>query len=238
MKDQYFGDLNDYLKYGLLRAILEAGQVTLGVCWLLTNDDGGADGEIRKYLEEPEIWCRFDSDLYGKLRQLRESGVKRTVQNAMLWNVLPGASYYGELVVDDTGQRNSYFEEALRRLDNVDLLFFDPDNGLEVSKPKYGNSESSKYLYWREVEEAYASKHSLLIYQHFPRVSRPEFIARVTRELRVRLPGASVEWFRTSQVVFLAAFRPDHSVALRKALDLVNERWRGQICVSNAGESP
>jgi hypothetical protein len=43
MKDQYFGDVNDYLKYGLLRCFAEAGW-RVGVCWMLTPDDGGRDG--------------------------------------------------------------------------------------------------------------------------------------------------------------------------------------------------
>ena len=34
MKDQYFGDINDYRKYGILRALQSKGQRTLLVAWM------------------------------------------------------------------------------------------------------------------------------------------------------------------------------------------------------------
>jgi len=37
MKNQYFGDINDYRKYGLLRCFAEAG-LNIGVCWMLTPE--------------------------------------------------------------------------------------------------------------------------------------------------------------------------------------------------------
>ena len=40
MKDQYFGDISDYRKYGILRALRSKVQGTLLVAWMLTPDDG------------------------------------------------------------------------------------------------------------------------------------------------------------------------------------------------------
>lgn len=40
MKDQYFGDINDYRKYGLLRAITAASALSVTVCWLRTAAGG------------------------------------------------------------------------------------------------------------------------------------------------------------------------------------------------------
>jgi hypothetical protein len=50
MKDQYFGDINDYRKYGLLRAILDSGRFKLFIAWMLTPDDGTTDGKFISYL--------------------------------------------------------------------------------------------------------------------------------------------------------------------------------------------
>ncbi len=44
MKNQYFGDINDYRKYGLLRSVLAASRMSLFVAWMLTEDDGSSDG--------------------------------------------------------------------------------------------------------------------------------------------------------------------------------------------------
>ena len=56
MKNQYFGDIHDYRKYGLLRAIIEGGELKLLVAWMLTPDDEGADGNIIGYLNDPDPW--------------------------------------------------------------------------------------------------------------------------------------------------------------------------------------
>ncbi|HEX8408058.1 MAG TPA: hypothetical protein VF883_04300 [Thermoanaerobaculia bacterium] len=42
MKNQYFGDVNDYVKYGMLRAF--AQEVSVAVVWMMTPDDGSTDG--------------------------------------------------------------------------------------------------------------------------------------------------------------------------------------------------
>ena len=39
MKNQYFGDINDYRKYGLLRILSTYGPIKTAVCWMLTPDD-------------------------------------------------------------------------------------------------------------------------------------------------------------------------------------------------------
>jgi hypothetical protein len=46
MKNQYFGDINDYRKYGLLRAFLSTGIGGLLVARMLTPDDGGQGGRF------------------------------------------------------------------------------------------------------------------------------------------------------------------------------------------------
>ena len=39
MKNQYFGDINDYRKYGLIRLLTGAGQLKTAVCWMLAPGD-------------------------------------------------------------------------------------------------------------------------------------------------------------------------------------------------------
>ena len=60
MKNQYFGDINDYRKYGLLLALQSNGAGSLLVAWMLTPDDGGRDGGLRSYLKVPDIWAKYD----------------------------------------------------------------------------------------------------------------------------------------------------------------------------------
>ena len=82
-----------------------------------------------------------------------------------------------------------------------ELVFLDPDNGLEVPSRPFGRKHSSKYAYWREVTAIWAAGASVLIYQHFRREKREKFIPQMAEELRDRTGGV-VEAFRTPRVFF------------------------------------
>ncbi|MGA8572094.1 MAG: hypothetical protein ACLP7A_01900 [Desulfobaccales bacterium] len=62
MKNQFFGDINDFRKYGLLRVLTRStdsknndkkSDLTLGVCWMLNPDDNTPHGKRTKYLQLP-----------------------------------------------------------------------------------------------------------------------------------------------------------------------------------------
>lgn len=229
MKNQYFGDINDYRKYSLLRLLIEATGLRLGVCWLLTADDNRPDGEFRNYLYEPDRWRNHDPDLYASLQRLRDPSVNRSVHHVPAWDLLPGSRYYEALLEDPLPARRAYFREAWDALAGCPLLFFDPDNGLEVPSVPRGRRNSAKYLYWTEVEQGYNRGHSLVIYQHFPRQERTVFTRELVEEARARLPNVIVDSFATPHVLFLLFAHPEHGPGFRQAHDLIESRWRGQI---------
>jgi len=107
---------------------------------------------------------------------------------------------------------------------DVDLIFFDPDNGLEVALPK-GRKNSSKYLYLDEVGAFYASGKSQLIYQHFPRIERAAFLARCAERLRAVAPGASLWAFTTAHVVFLLLLHPASPARLHSTAEAACTSW-------------
>jgi len=229
MKNQYFGDINDYRKYGLLRALAESSGLPLGVCWLLTAPDQRPDGEFRKYLEQPARWRRHDPDLYDGLQRLREPGVGRSVSHAEAWGLLPGACYFADLLEDRLAQRDDYFRRAWDALAGCPVLFLDPDNGIEVKSTIRGGKDSSKYVYWVEIEEAYRRGHSLVIYQHWPRAERESYTRRLAEECVVRCGAPLVDSFATPHVLFLLVARPEHAGGFERAHEVILRRWAGQI---------
>ena len=46
MKNQYFGDINDYRKYELLRILTNGGGIKTAVCWMLTREDESVNGNL------------------------------------------------------------------------------------------------------------------------------------------------------------------------------------------------
>ena len=229
MKNQYFGDINDYRKYGLLRGLAAGLGLPVGVCWMLTDADGSADGKWIRYLRQPERYRAHDPDLYDRLRGLLTPGVERTVTHARRWQLVPGATYFEPLLGDDVLQRDAYFEQAQDALSGCPLLFFDPDNGIEVQSVRSGHRGAAKYLYWSEIKAAYAAGHSLVIYQHFPRVERAPFVDRLVRQLRSRLLESRVAAYRTARVVFFLALRPVHAGGSGTADRLLEASWRNEI---------
>ena len=93
----------------------------------------------------------------------------------------------------------------------------------------YGKRHSSKFVYWREVEALWSSGKSLLIYQHFIREKRFNFVGRVSEALGRATPGSLVEAFITPHVVFLMALQPKHQRFQADIVLSVQMHWDGQI---------
>src|SRR5271169_1019783 len=81
MKDQYFGDVNDFRKYGLLRLLVGPGSLRLGVCWMLTEPDGRTDGTLLAYLGQPTTYRHHDPVLFDWLSKvISEENDRRTAR--------------------------------------------------------------------------------------------------------------------------------------------------------------
>jgi hypothetical protein len=227
MKNQYFGDINDYLKYGLLRCFADAGLRT-GVCWMLTPDDARSDGRKINYLSEPEQWRRFDPNLFDSLADAIRKGFRR-VRYFEKSELLSNASFCNGLVPDHQASRKRWLMTSLRKLGNVDVLFFDPDNGIEIKSIPLGKKGSSKYLYWEEIQSVWSQGASILIFQHFSREKRDRHVSRLTSQLAEYAPGAHVVPLITSNVVYLLASQQRHATDVSFALNTMDLRWAGQI---------
>ncbi len=224
VKHQYVGDINDYRKYALLRALSAEGVNRIGVCWMLTPSDGSSDGSKLAYLQRPERYRHFDASLFDILAHAAGEPDRRRLHSIEESGAIAAAIYHNELLSDDIPGRAAFMARCASALHAADLVFFDPDNGLEVSLPK-GRKNSSKYLYLDEAAAFYAAGKSLLIYQHFPRVERKAFIASCSHRLSSVAPGAAIWAFTTAHVVFLLLIHPESRARLAIAAKDASERW-------------
>jgi hypothetical protein len=228
MKEQYVGDVSDYRKYALLRALAGDGEIKIGVCWMLTPSDTSSDGNKLGYLQK-SAFREFDPPLFDLLVTVMNAPDKRRLLLIEESSIVPGATYYNAIVPDALEAREAYFNEALAALQSSALIFFDPDNGLDVrSRPK-GKPASSKYLFRDEVAETFRRGHSLLIYQHFAREERSGFVTRLGTELS-ELCGAAETWaFTTSHVVFFLVVHPAHAEKLSKRAREAAGKWHASF---------
>jgi len=230
MKNQYFGDINDYRKYGLLRSLADGGSLKIGICWMLTPDDGRSHGSDTNYLDSPNGIDDCDSQLFRKLRQIVKNS--RSVFEAENNSLIPSAVYHCDKVPELASEREAWLRRVLRIFRETDLVFFDPDNGIEVKSKPWRTTTSPKHLYWREVEKAWQCGHSLLIYQHFPRVERDSYVNTRIQDLKKQTSKANVFSFRTSHVVFLLVAQPRHLCPLHQRTTVVREVWGDEFKVA------
>ena len=217
MKEQYVGDVSDYRKYALLRRIGEAG-LAIGVCWMLTPPDDRPDGRKIGYLAQPKLWREFDPHLFDLLSAVVDAPDLRRLHLIEDSGIIPGAIYWNDVVPDARVDRERYFASALQALSAADLIFFDPDNGLDIGGKPKGRKNSSKFVFRDEIAATYQAGHSILIYQHFIREERRAFLGRVAGGLQRIALSADIWSLETAHVAFLLLAQPRHRSAVVRAL--------------------
>ena len=227
MKVQYFGDVNDYRKFTLLRA-LAIGEFRIGVCWMLTEADSTGYGDKRSYSRQPDRWRGYDPALFDALAVVPSAPTNEDLQRVENEALIPDAIFFNEFTPDALAGRGAYHRACMTAFRACELTFFDPDNGLEVKSTTKGRKRSNKYAYLDEISDHYDAGRSILLYQHFPRlVSRETFMGTTGSRLRSKLDGSTIWSFETPHVIFLLAARPDHVGRVEKAAGAL----RGRGCV-------
>jgi len=245
MKNQYFADVNDYRKYGLLRLLSDNERVPTAICWMLTENDNGTHGNNNGYVDNPKTWRSYDPALFDILKNViikeRTAGAPKDVKVAEEHQIVRSALYYDPSNSDqriyltaNNEEREKYFDEFFKRAKPYKLIFFDPDNGLEArSAPYRQHTSSTEHLYWHELERAVKAGHSVLLYQHFPqrlpRDKRDDFIVCKAEELGTKTGKKKIYSFRTSHVVFFLVLQNEHLYT--PGIQAIGSKWRDQITI-------
>jgi hypothetical protein len=204
VKHQYYGDINDFWTYGLLRVLQQRLGWSMGVCWMLTPPDGRNDGNKISYLDEAWRYEPHDPMVFQALSQSVRMG-RRHLSEFVQAELLTEASYFADPVPLDPEVRAAYWQAAEAQLDGRDLVFFDPDNGLEISSVQRGQKNSDKYLWLDEAQRFFERGQRLLLFQHFPRTQREPYLNKRCKEIRKAFTGSS-----RSEVLTIASFSHAH----------------------------
>lgn len=176
MQDRYVGDIGDFAKYGLLRAVSgvlgEIGETRLGVAWWYRNGNRAAsssgDGRLTGYLNAPERWRHLDDELFDTLRKLVCRG-RRKVKKIEKSGIFVNATFHRKPVPADVEKREAWFEGVIARLHACDLIFADPDNGLYPDHRFNGTkAENAKRISPKELKRM-AEGRTAIVYHHFHR---------------------------------------------------------------------
>ena len=187
MKDRYTGDLGDFGKYGLLKALCGDSQVgpslSLGVVWYLTPDEeGSGDGGHVPSDKNRDRLRPCDPPLFDSLHDIIERG-PREVASIRRRGLLPAGTVYFEAALSFDGlqgseqgarevrlvHRERWFKGALDATEGCKVVFLDPDKGLEIASTGRHEKDSPQYVYFDELERFRTRGQSVVIYQHIHR---------------------------------------------------------------------
>ena len=232
MQDRYAGDIGDYVKYALLRAI--RGTRRLGVAWYLHPDAGPTgDGKHIAYLERPGEWRRLDTELFDTLKEL--VGNRRSVAAIQESGILGDAVFADERLAvaevrvhDRERWRSRWFSRIQRQLAGCDLVFADPDNGL-VPDDRFrpATKVGAKGIQFSEAM-ALAEGRTAVIYHHNTRRRGGHRNEILWWENQLPDGTLAYYWRRVSNRTFFV-INPDGEI--RRRLREFEKRWgdRGEL---------
>jgi hypothetical protein len=232
MQNRYAGDVGDFGKIALLRA-LAGCDLTLGVNWYLNPDEeNNSDGKFVKYDRLRSI----DPILFKFLTELAGCD-NRGVTALQEGTLLPRRSlFYSQPLprrqlgtLQRAEERKSWFACACETLRIADLVFCDPDNGIATSHITEGSAIASKYVLTAEIEAHLDAGQSVVVYQHQTR--RKGGVAAEIQywlaQFAHRCPSAFSTVFRAFSVrIYFVLPSEQHCHVLRERTRLfIADRW-------------
>ncbi|MCP4551031.1 MAG: hypothetical protein GY834_03080 [Bacteroidetes bacterium] len=180
MQDRYAGDVGDFGKFSLLREVFADTSNKIGVVWYKYPDEShNGDGRHTAYLRNND-YKNCDNELVKKLSHVVAS--ERTILKLESLQLLPENTvyYHSELNfhvqypsqtnLDKTARKDKrlqWLNNAVNSVNDCNVIFLDPDNGLEIpSIPGIHQKKSGKYTYYSEVCDLFKNKDACVIYHH------------------------------------------------------------------------
>jgi hypothetical protein len=234
MQDRYVGDIGDYVKLAILRALMPGTR--LGVArWLYPDEAHNSDGRHIGYLSRPDQWRAYDPELFDSLGAVVAQG-RRRVQALQDAAVLANAVYCDEIIptigtpADRRAGRSAWFDRVRTQLAECDLVFADPDNGLETAGFSPGSLVGGKCIALAEVAGLAAPNRTLVIYHHQTRRKGGHIAELAHWADRLRGLGfATVDAIRSRPYSPRAFFILDAPPEMRARAGQLVSRWHGHL---------
>ncbi|WP_130752618.1 hypothetical protein [Sphingobium xenophagum] len=233
MQNRYAADIGDFVKLSMLRHL--APGFKLGVLWwLYPDEDHNADGKHVAYLDRPQLWRMKDPTLYDKLNLIVKSE-SRSVES------LQGANLFEEVVYhsvklptagDAAGRRVArleWFKEAVSAVEGCNLLFLDPDNGLETKNYRSGSAKSGKSVALSELKVLQRPNRTIVVYHHHTRMAGGNIVELAYWGDRLADLGFRVDALRAGVGTARAFFLLDATPELQERAAFFAQHWGDKV---------
>jgi hypothetical protein len=236
MQNRYVADVGDFGKYGLLRWIARAN-LRLGVNWYLTPDEShNQDGKHLSYLKnEIAGFKECDEALFRCLFEIVENDL-RAVESVRKANILPADTVFYNEVLDLSMEtqhaersrlRQVWHKRALQSLENCEIIFLDPDYGLEVSSVTLTSRKGNKYVGCNELEDYFVRQKSVILYNHRERKREDIYLDKFRRLKQKAVYQAAdvfgLKFLRGTLRDYIFLLQPEHAEKVKRQCDLILE---------------
>jgi hypothetical protein len=141
MQDRYVGNVGDFGKLALLRCLMEGHR--LAVCWYLTNGESESthDSKTFHYLKRPDEFRHLAPEIFDGLTDIVEGSPAGTrgVEALEASGLLADTLFHRTQVPRSLALRLRWSEQLVQAVSEADLVFLDPDNGIQGTRlgPKH-----------------------------------------------------------------------------------------------------
>jgi hypothetical protein len=175
MENQYVGDIGDYIKLSLLRAV--CGAHRLGIAWWLVPDERHKkDGRHISYLNDPKHWRSFEPGVFDRIREIVVNNI-RSIEALETAELLPPETVFHSTEVAcptlwsrRAAAREKWFGTVLNSLANATMVFVDPDNGIEPARYSVTRKNANKSITVSELHRLTGQGRILIVYHHHTRM--------------------------------------------------------------------
>lgn len=234
MQDRYAGDVGDFSKFALIKALAKHMQARVGVIWYAYPDESHtSDGKHISYAQDRR-WLDCDQELTQRLGRI-SSAEKRSIRALEQADILPAESRYFSKPMSTVGQgisvqRQQWFREAMEAVAECGLVFVDPDNGIAGRNHVPNSRLGGKHITHAEIQALAEAHNCLGIYHHFDRTaSHKEQISRWTAKLRLLSPACEVDCLRYKRIsprAYFLVYKPQTKPQIQAATqELVAHPW-------------
>jgi hypothetical protein len=218
MQNRYVGNVGDFGKLALLRCLMEGHR--LAVCWYLTSgeSDSRHDGRSFDYLRRPDEFRHLAPEIYDALRNIVEGARagSRGIMALEASGLLTGALFHRTEVPRSLVLRRSWSEQLVQAVDEADLVFLDPDNGIQ------GARLSPKHVAVSEIAALRRQARTLIFaHRHTGRRSEIRFLADRLRSIGCK----RIELVRFRLVASRFCVVTDHDDARAERIAELARKW-------------
>ena len=168
MQDSYVGNIRDFAKYGLLRALTDTTtggeHLSLGVVWYYNGPGEQRPDRVWAYLHEPDEYRGCDQDLFDALQVFTDPN-ERSIRKVIGLDIIEGAVPFCNDVSREP--RTEWLSGALERTEDTRVVFLDPDVGL--APPSQRDKNSRRHAYPNEVRRFAERDQTVVVYQSYER---------------------------------------------------------------------